>query len=77
MRVSGPETRYISTIGLAQIAANHFLHVYRPRHWINACQAGPLGWTMPAALGAVKADPSVPVVAISGDYWDFQFLIEA
>ena len=30
---------------------------------------------MPAALGAVKADPSVPVVAISGDY-DFQFLIE-
>ncbi|EGD4804138.1 glyoxylate carboligase [Escherichia coli] len=74
-KVFGPETRYISTIGLAQIAANQFLHVYRPRHWINACQAGPLGWTMPAALGAVKADPSVPVVAISGDY-DFQFLIE-
>lgn len=73
--VFGPDTRYISTIGLAQIAANQFLHVYRPRHWINACQAGPLGWTMPAALGVVKADPTTPVVAISGDY-DFQFLIE-
>lgn len=71
----GPETRYVSTIGLAQIAANQFLHVHEPRHWINACQAGPLGWTMPAALGVVKADPSKPVVAISGDY-DFQFLIE-
>ncbi|NDO79640.1 glyoxylate carboligase [Citrobacter sp. NCU1] len=71
----GPETRYISTIGLAQIAANQFLHVYRPRHWINACQAGPLGWTMPAALGVVKASPGEEVVAISGDY-DFQFLVE-
>ncbi|WP_413111529.1 glyoxylate carboligase [Thaumasiovibrio sp. DFM-14] len=71
----GPETRYVATIGLAQIAANQFLHVHEPRHWINACQAGPLGWTMPAALGVVKADPSKPVVAISGDY-DFQFMIE-
>ncbi|PSW19827.1 glyoxylate carboligase [Photobacterium sanctipauli] len=71
----GPETRYVTTIGLAQIAANQFLHVHKPRHWINACQAGPLGWTMPAALGVVKADPVKPVVAISGDY-DFQFMIE-
>ncbi|MGF1684065.1 glyoxylate carboligase [Photobacterium minamisatsumaniensis] len=71
----GPETRYVSTIGLAQIAANQFLHVHEPRHWINACQAGPLGWTMPAALGVVKADPVKPVVAISGDY-DFQFMME-
>ncbi len=38
-------------------------------------QAGPLGWTIPAALGVVKADPSRQVVALSGDY-DFQFMIE-
>ena len=44
-RAFGPETRYVSTIGLSQIAAAQFLHVYRPRHWINAGQAGPLGWT--------------------------------
>jgi tartronate-semialdehyde synthase len=49
--------------------------VYKPRHWINCGQAGPLGWTIPAALGVVAADPSREVVAISGDY-DFQFLIE-
>ena len=43
-RAFGPETRYVSTIGLSQIAAAQFLHVYRPRHWINArLQAGPLG----------------------------------
>src|SRR6476646_9258046 len=74
-RAFGPETRYVSTIGLSQIAAAQFLHVYRPRHWINAGQAGPLGWTMPAALGVCVADPDTPVVALSGDY-DFQFMIE-
>src|ERR1700748_1008997 len=74
-RAFGPETRYVSTIGLSQIAAAQFLHVYRPRHWINAGQAGPLGWTTPAALGVCVADPDTPVVALSGDY-DFQFMIE-
>ncbi|HET6292335.1 MAG TPA: glyoxylate carboligase [Kribbella sp.] len=71
----GPETRYVSTIGLSQIQAAQMLHVYRPRHWINAGQAGPLGWTGPAALGVAVADPEATVVALSGDY-DFQFLIE-
>ncbi len=71
----GPETRYVSTIGLSQIAAAQFLHVYRPRHWINCGQAGPLGWTVPATLGVVTADPDATVVALSGDY-DFQFMIE-
>jgi tartronate-semialdehyde synthase len=71
----GRDTCYVSTIGLSQIAAAQFLHVYKPRHWINCGQAGPLGWTIPAALGVVAADPSRQVVAISGDY-DFQFLIE-
>ncbi len=71
----GRETRYVSTIGLSQIAGGQFLHVFAPRHWINAGQAGPLGWTLPAALGASVADPDTPVVALSGDY-DFQFLVE-
>ncbi|MGI5403728.1 glyoxylate carboligase [Streptomyces sp. CA-135486] len=71
----GAETRYVTTIGLSQIAGAQMLHVYRPRHWINCGQAGPLGWTIPAALGAVTADPETPVVALSGDY-DFQFMIE-
>ncbi|AGP51996.1 glyoxylate carboligase [Streptomyces rapamycinicus NRRL 5491] len=71
----GPGTRYVSTIGLSQIQAAQMLHVYHPRHWINAGQAGPLGWTVPAALGVATADPDAPVVALSGDY-DFQFMIE-
>ncbi len=74
-QVFGKDTCYVSTIGLSQIAGAQFLHVYKPRHWINCGQAGPLGWTIPAALGVVKADPSRKVVALSGDY-DFQFMIE-
>ncbi|MEU2431568.1 glyoxylate carboligase [Streptomyces sp. NPDC007861] len=74
-RAFGPETRYVTTIGLSQIAGAQMLHVYRPRHWINCGQAGPLGWTIPAAIGVAKADPEAQVVALSGDY-DFQFMIE-
>lgn len=74
-RAFGPDTRYVTTIGLSQIAGAQMLHVYRPRHWINCGQAGPLGWTIPAALGVAKADPDTTVVALSGDY-DFQFMLE-
>jgi tartronate-semialdehyde synthase len=74
-RVFDRDTRYVSTIGLSQIAGGQFLHVYKPRNWINCGQAGPLGWTIPATLGVVTADPDATVVALSGDY-DFQFMIE-
>ncbi|MCZ7434286.1 glyoxylate carboligase [Streptomyces sp. WMMC1477] len=74
-RAFGPDTRYVTTIGLSQIAGAQMLHVYKPRHWINCGQAGPLGWTVPAALGVATADPDAQVVALSGDY-DFQFMIE-
>jgi tartronate-semialdehyde synthase len=69
------DTIYVTTIGLSQIAAAQFLQVYGPRQWINCGQAGPLGWTVPAALGVVAADPTRTVVGIAGDY-DLQFLIE-
>lgn len=74
-RAFGRNARYVTAIGLSQIAGGQFLQVFKPRHWINCGQAGPLGWTIPAALGVVAADPTATVVGLSGDY-DFQFLIE-
>jgi hypothetical protein len=68
-------TCHVTVIGLSQIAGAQFLRVYNPRNWINAGQAGPLGWTLPAALSVRAADPNREIVALSGDY-DFQFLIE-
>jgi len=74
-RAFGRDTTYVSTIGLSQIAGAQFLHVFGPRRWINCGQAGPLGWTVPAALGVRAADPRRRIVALSGDY-DFQFMLE-
>jgi tartronate-semialdehyde synthase len=71
----GRDTIYVTTIGLSQIAGAQFLHVYEPRHWINCGQAGPLGWTLPAALGVRAALPDAKIVGLSGDY-DFQFMLE-
>ncbi|MDS2172354.1 MULTISPECIES: glyoxylate carboligase [unclassified Nesterenkonia] len=71
----GRDVTYVTTIGLSQIAGAQMLHAYHPRAWINAGQAGPLGWTGPAALGVARALPDTTVVALSGDY-DFQFMIE-
>lgn len=71
----GRDVTYVTTIGLSQIAGAQFLNVYSPRNWINCGQAGPLGWTLPAALGVRAARPDAKIVALSGDY-DFQFLIE-
>jgi tartronate-semialdehyde synthase len=74
-RAFGGRCRYVTTIGLTQIAGAQFINVLTRRGWINAAQAGPLGWTLPAALGVAKALPDELVVGLSGDY-DFEFLIE-
>jgi len=71
----GKDVRYVTAIGLSQIGAAQHLNVYQPRSWINCGQAGPLGWTISAALGVRASDPTGDIVAISGDF-DFQFMIE-
>ncbi len=50
----GGDVCYVTTIGLSQIAGAQFLKVNKPRNWINCGQAGPLGWTLPAALGVAS-----------------------
>jgi tartronate-semialdehyde synthase len=72
---AGRDTCFVTTIGNSQIMGAQMLRVYQPRNWINCGQAGPLGWTLPAALGVRAADPTRKIVGLSGDY-DFQFLIE-
>ena len=68
-------TRFITAIGLGQIASGQLQRIQKPRHYIICGQAGPLGWDIPAALGAKLAEPETEVVAVCGDY-SFQFLIE-
>jgi len=69
------QSDFVLGIGNSQIMGAEMLRVYQPRNWINCGQTGPLGWTMPAALGVRAADPTRKIVALSGDD-DFQFMIE-
>jgi tartronate-semialdehyde synthase len=74
-RFFGPETTFVTAIGLYQIWSGQFQHTFRPRHYLVCGQAGPLGWEIPAAIGVKCAHPDRAVVAVVGDY-SFQFLME-
>lgn len=71
----GPETTFVTAIGLYQIWSGQFQRTYLPRRYLVCGQAGPLGWEIPAAIGVKCARPDRPVVAVAGDY-SFQFLME-
>ena len=74
-QVFDDDTRFVTAIGLYQIASGQFQRVNHPRHYLVCGQAGPLGWEIPACIGAKLAEPEREVVAVVGDL-SFQFLIE-
>jgi len=69
------DTRFVTAIGNYQIASGQFQKIHKPRNYLICGQAGPLGWEIPACIGAKLAEPGREVVGIVGDY-SFQFLIE-
>jgi tartronate-semialdehyde synthase len=71
----GPQTTFVTAIGLYQIWSGQFQHTFLPRRYLVCGQAGPLGWEVPAAMGVKCAFPEREVVAVAGDY-SFQFLME-
>lgn len=62
------DTIFVTCIGLNQIWSSQFQRVFRPRHYLIPGGAGPLGWDLPAAIGAKVAHPEKSVVNIVGDY---------
>jgi tartronate-semialdehyde synthase len=71
----GPDTTFVTAIGLYQIWSGQFQRTFLPRRYLVCGQAGPLGWEVPAAMGVKCAHPDRTVVAVAGDY-SFQFLME-
>lgn len=69
------DTRFVTAIGLYQIASGQFQRINKPRNYLICGQAGPLGWEISACIGAKLADPLKEVVGVVGDY-SFQFMIE-
>lgn len=71
----GPDTIFVTAIGLYQIWSGQFQTTHRPRHYLCCGQAGPLGWEVSACTGVKLAKPEQLVVGVVGDY-SFQFMME-
>jgi tartronate-semialdehyde synthase len=69
------DTIFVTAIGLYQIWSGQFQNTYKPRHYLCCGQAGPLGWEVPACIGAKLGKPDNLVVGVVGDY-SFGFLME-
>ena len=69
------DTIFVTTIGLNQIFSSQLQRIHKPRHYLIPGGAGPLGWDLPAAIGAKLAKPDNTVVNIVGDF-GFGFMAE-
>jgi tartronate-semialdehyde synthase len=70
------ETVFVTCIGLNQIWSGQLQKIIKPRHYLDCGGAGPLGWDMPASIGAKIARPDKQVVTVVGDF-GFQFCMDA
>jgi len=70
------ETVFVTCIGLNQIWSGQLQKISKPRHYLDCGGAGPLGWDLPASIGAKVARPDKQVVTVVGDF-GFQFCMEA
>jgi len=53
--------------GAHRAFAGHYWKAYGPRQYISATNLGPMGWAIPAGIGAKLARPDLPCVVITGD----------
>jgi len=70
------ETVFVTCIGLNQIWSGQLQKITKPRHYLDCGGAGPLGWDLPASIGAKVARPDKQVVTVVGDF-GFQFCMDA
>ncbi|MGO9569990.1 MAG: thiamine pyrophosphate-binding protein [Desulfomonilaceae bacterium] len=53
--------------GAHRAFAGHYWKAYAPNQYISATNLGPMGWAIPAGIGAKLARPEWPCVVITGD----------
>ena len=53
--------------GAHRAFAGQYWQAYEPRHYLSATTLGPMGWAIPAAIGAKIARPDLPCAVITGD----------
>jgi tartronate-semialdehyde synthase len=68
-------TMFTTGCGLVQIWSGQLQSINQPRKYLPSGGAGTLGFDIPAAFGAMIANPGAKAVAVMGDF-GFTFMVE-
>jgi acetolactate synthase-1/2/3 large subunit len=66
-RVMPRHTVLLVDSGAHRAFCGHYWESYEPRTYLSATNLGPMGWAIPAGIGAQVARPERPVVVATGD----------
>ncbi len=66
-RVMPRETVLVVDSGAHRAFCGHYWEAYEPLTYISATNLGPMGWAIPAGIGAKLARPERPLVVATGD----------
>jgi acetolactate synthase-1/2/3 large subunit len=61
------DTVLVVDSGAHRAFCGHYWEAYEPRSYISATNLGPMGWAIPAGIGAKAARPDRPLVVVTGD----------
>ena len=67
-KVFNSDTLFTTGCGITQIWSGQLQEVDKPRHYLPSGGAGCLGYDIPAAFGAMVANPGKRAVAVMGDF---------
>jgi acetolactate synthase I/II/III large subunit len=66
-QASDPDAALVVDSGAHRAFCGHYWRAPGPRRYISATNLGPMGWAIPAAIGAKLALPDVSLACVTGD----------
>jgi len=66
-RVMPRDTVLVVDSGAHRAFCGHYWESYESRSYLSATNLGPMGWAIPAGIGAKAARPDKPLVVVTGD----------
>jgi len=66
-RTMPKDTVLVVDSGAHRAFCGHYWEAYAPRSYLSATNLGPMGWAIPAGIGAKAAHTEKPLVVVTGD----------